>query len=58
MNQNSNSVVKSQTQKNYVTKINPENTQAWKSLNEHFAQNDFDPKNTFQENAIVSNSFQ
>ena len=34
-----------------LPKINPENTQAWKSLNEHFAQNDFDLRTLFQENA-------
>lgn len=33
-----------------LPKINPENTQAWKSLNEHFAQNDFDLRTLFQEN--------
>ncbi len=31
-----------------LPKINPENTQAWKSLNEHFAQNDFDLRTLFQ----------
>ena len=34
-----------------LPKINPENTTAWKMLNEHFANNDFELRNLFQNNS-------
>jgi glucose-6-phosphate isomerase len=34
-----------------LPKINPTQTPAWKALNEHFAQNDFDLRTLFQNNA-------
>lgn len=33
-----------------LPKINPENTQAWKALNDHFAQNDFELRDLFHQN--------
>lgn len=33
-----------------LPKINPENTNAWKALNDHFAQNDFELRDLFQQN--------
>ena len=33
-----------------LPKINPENTTAWKALNEHFANNDFELRTLFQYN--------
>src|SRR5574343_1007500 len=33
-----------------LPKINPENTQAWKALNEHFEQNNFELRDLFHQN--------
>ena len=40
-----------------LPKINPENTTAWKALNEHFANNDFELRNLFQNNPERFNQF-
>ena len=40
-----------------LPKINPENTTAWKMLNEHFANNDFELRNLFQNNPERFNQF-
>jgi glucose-6-phosphate isomerase len=40
-----------------LPKINPENTTAWKALNEHFANNDFELRTLFQYNPKRFNQF-
>ena len=40
-----------------LPKINPENTTAWKALNEHFANNDFELRTLFQYNPERFNQF-
>ena len=40
-----------------LPKINPENTNAWKALNDHFAQNDFELRTLFQYNPERFNQF-
>ena len=40
-----------------LPKINPTQTAAWKALNEHFAQNDFELRTLFQYNAERFNQF-
>ena len=40
-----------------LPKINPENTTAWKALNAHFANNDFELRTLFQYNPERFNQF-
>ncbi|MBP3840157.1 MAG: glucose-6-phosphate isomerase [Chryseobacterium sp.] len=40
-----------------LPKINPESTQSWQNLEDHFAQNDFDFRSLFQQNPNRFNDF-
>ena len=40
-----------------LPKINPETTQSWQNLEDHFAQNDFDFRSLFQQNPNRFNDF-
>ena len=40
-----------------LLKINPETTQSWQNLEDHFAQNDFDVRSLFQQNPNRFNDF-
>ncbi|MBH1958628.1 MAG: glucose-6-phosphate isomerase [Flavobacteriia bacterium] len=40
-----------------LPKINPETTQSWQNLEDHFAQNDFDFRSLFQQNSNRFNDF-